>query len=94
MAELILGVAIIYGLLKLVNHIINDRLHLKGFVSGQYGSPPKWSIWVRQAIVYAAVLTAMKLLVVAILAIWPSLIDFGAWLLGWTGNGGNFQIIL
>jgi len=88
-----LGVAIIYGLLKLVNHIINDRLHLKGFVSGQYGSPPKWSIWARQAVVYAAVLTAMKLLVVAILAIWPGLIDFGAWLLGWTGNGGNFQII-
>jgi len=88
-----LGVAIIYGILKLANYIIVDRLHVKGFVSGQYGSPPKWSFWARQAVVYCAVLTAMKLSVVAIIAIWPGLIDFGAWLLGWTGNGGSFQII-
>jgi len=88
-----LGVAIIYGLLHLVNYILINKFQLKGFMSGEYGSPPSWLNWARQTVVYAVVLTAMKLMVIAILAIWPGLIDVGAWLLGWTGNGGNFQII-
>jgi len=87
-----LGVIIIYGLLRLTNHILVDRIHLKGFVSGEYGSPPRWTYWIRQAVVYAIVLTSMKAIVVAIIALWPSLIDFGDWLLGWTGSG-SFQIV-
>jgi hypothetical protein len=85
---------VIYGFLHLVEYILVNRLHLKSFKSGEYGSPPQWSYWARQAVVYGAVLTAMKMIIVGLFAVWPGLLSAGEWLLSWTGDGGSFQVIL
>jgi len=36
----------------------------------------------------------MKLLVVLLLASWKRLLDIGAWLLSWLGNGDTAQVVL
>jgi hypothetical protein len=88
------GVGAIYLALHLLMWFFADKLHFKGFQSGQYGSPPSLSYWARQAAVYVVSLTSMKLLVVLLLASWNKLLDFGAWLLSWLGNGDTAQVVL
>ena len=43
---------------------------------------------------YVVSLTTMKLLVVLLLASWNKLLDIGAWLLSWLGNGDTAQVVL
>ncbi|KAH9983530.1 vacuolar membrane protein-domain-containing protein [Russula compacta] len=89
-----LGVGVIYLTLHLLTWFFSTKLQLKGFQSGQYGSPPSLSHWARQAAVYVVSLTSMKLLVVLLLASWSSeLLDIGAWLLSWLGNGDTAQVV-
>ncbi|KIO12408.1 hypothetical protein M404DRAFT_993402 [Pisolithus tinctorius Marx 270] len=90
-----LGVGLIYLVLQATTFVLLKKLHLKGFRSGQYGNPPSFAYWVRQAAVYVFALTTMKLLVVALFAIWPGTFELGDWLLGWTniGEGESFQVI-
>ena len=88
------GVAAIYGLLHLANYTLVDKLQLKGYQSGQYGTPPKFTYWARQAAVYVAVLITMKLLVVGVFALWPGILSIGEWLLKWTGTNEDVQVIL
>ena len=88
------GVAAIYGLLRFANYTLVDKLQLKGYQSGQYGTPPKFTYWARQAAVYVAVLTTMKLMVVGVFALWPGIISIGEWLLKWTGTNEDVQVIL
>ncbi|KZT43000.1 hypothetical protein SISSUDRAFT_1030178 [Sistotremastrum suecicum HHB10207 ss-3] len=87
------GVAVIYGLLHLLSRLFIDVFHLKGIRSGEYDNPPRFSYWARQAAIYIVVLTAMKLLVVALFAVWPGIIEVGAWLLSWTGSSNAAQVI-
>jgi len=88
------GVGVIYVALHLFTWLFADKFQLKGFQSGQYGSPPSLSYWGRQATVYVVSLTSMKLLVVLLLATWRRLFDIGAWLLSWLGNGDTAQVVL
>lgn len=88
------GVAVIYLILRAANHLLSEKLQLKGFQSGQYGDPPSMLFWARQAAVYVLALTTMKLLVVALFAIWPGIFKVGEWLLSWTGGGDAVQVIL
>ncbi|KAI6018276.1 vacuolar membrane protein-domain-containing protein, partial [Pisolithus marmoratus] len=90
-----LGVGLIYLILQATTFLLSKKLHLKGFRSGQYGNPPSFVYWARQAAVYVVALTTMKLLVVALFAIWPGLFELGDWLLDWTsiGDGESFQVI-
>jgi multidrug transporter EmrE-like cation transporter len=76
--------------------LLVKKLRLKGYESGQYGSPPSITYWARQAAVYVFALTTMKMLVVALFAIWPGISKVGDWLLSWTliGDGEAFQVIL
>ncbi len=74
--------------------MLTTRLQLKGFESGLYGIPPRFSYWARQAAVYVAALTAMKLIVVGIFAAIPGLINVGEWMLKWLGNNPNLQVML
>ena len=90
----IAGVGAIYLSLHLLTWFFSDKLQFKGFQSGQYGSPPSPSYWARQAAVYVVSLTTMKLLVVLLLASWNKLLDIGAWLLSWLGNGDTAQVVL
>jgi hypothetical protein len=91
------GVALIYIILRFITYILADRAHLKGFESGQYGNPPSFAFWLRQAAVYVLSLTSMKLLVVGLFALYPGIFKIGDWLLSWTRTGDGkdaFQVIV
>ncbi|EIN11002.1 hypothetical protein PUNSTDRAFT_100938 [Punctularia strigosozonata HHB-11173 SS5] len=88
-----LGVAIIYFMLHALQSLLTDKMHFKGFESGVYGNPPSLKFWGRQAAVYVLSITTMKLVVIALFALWPGIFEIGDWLLSWTGDGSNFQII-
>ncbi|KAG2138045.1 vacuolar membrane protein-domain-containing protein [Suillus bovinus] len=90
-----LGVAIIYVVHHGITYLLAKRLRLKGYESGQYGSPPSISYWARQAAVYVFALTTMKMLVVGLFTVWPEISKVGDWLLSWTaiGDSDAFQII-
>lgn len=80
--------------LHALTHLLTNKLHFSGFISGQYGDPPSVNYWFRQATIYVLSITTMKLLVVALFAAWSGIFQVGQWLLSWTGNGSTFQIIL
>jgi hypothetical protein len=88
------GIGVIYAILRLVTSTLTNRLHFAGFESGKYGDPPSFNYWLRQATVYVLAIMSMKLLVVGLFAAWPGIFNVGHWLLSWTGDGSNFQIIL
>ncbi|KAL4076349.1 vacuolar membrane protein-domain-containing protein [Scleroderma citrinum] len=90
-----LGVGLIYFILQATTFVLSKELHLKGFESGQYGNPPSFTFWTRQAAVYVFALTAMKLLVIALFVVWPEIFKLGDWLLSWTrmSEGESFQVI-
>ena len=90
------GVGIIYLMLYILTYLLIDKLNLKGFESGKYGSPPSIFYWARQAAVYVLSLTTMKLAVFLLFALFPGIFDIGEWLLSWTwtGKGDALQVIL
>lgn len=90
-----LGVAIIYVVHHGLTYVLAKTLHLRGYESGQYGSPPSIAYWARQAAVYVFALMTMKLLVVGLFTVWPGISKVGDWLLSWTaiGHGDAFQIV-
>jgi len=75
--------------------VLSKKLCIKGLNTGQYGNPPSFNYWARQAAVYVFALTTMKLLVVAVIAVFPGISAVGDWLLSWTsiGDGEAFQVI-
>ncbi|KAI0797016.1 vacuolar membrane protein-domain-containing protein, partial [Abortiporus biennis] len=88
-----LGVAIIYLILHVATYLFTEKLHLKGFESGQYGHPPSVSYWARQAAVYVFALSTMKILVVLLLALWPGIFKLGEWLLSFLGSSNTAQVV-
>ena len=88
------GVALIYLILHVLANILTEKLHLKGFESGQYGSPPSFNYWIRQATVYVFSLLTMKLLVIVLFAAWPGIFMLGEWLLTFLGPSDAIQVIL
>ncbi|KAJ7129271.1 vacuolar membrane protein-domain-containing protein [Mycena epipterygia] len=91
-----LGVGLIYVVLRVLTFIMSERLQLKGFESGVYGTPPSVKYWMRQAAIYVLALTTMKFMVIGLLALLPGLFTLGAWLLSWTytDDGDGLQVIL
>ncbi|KAF9226867.1 hypothetical protein BS17DRAFT_776254 [Gyrodon lividus] len=90
-----LGIGLIYLVLQSATWVLSKKLCIKGLNTGQYGNPPSFKYWARQAAVYVFALTTMKLLVVALFAVWPGISAVGDWLLSWTsiGDGESFQVI-
>ncbi|EKM79919.1 hypothetical protein AGABI1DRAFT_72625 [Agaricus bisporus var. burnettii JB137-S8] len=90
-----LGVALIYLILHFFTHIFSQRFGLQGFESGIYGTPPSVNYWARQAAIYVLSLTTMKLMVVALLALFPGIFKIGEWILSWTWteDGDTVQVI-
>ncbi|TDL29666.1 hypothetical protein BD410DRAFT_892923 [Rickenella mellea] len=88
-----LGIGVIYLVLHLVTYLLTEKLQLKGFRSGQYGTPLSIWFWARQAAVYIFALTVMKSSVLGLFALWPGIFKVGAWLLSWTGGGDAVQVI-
>ncbi|KDQ64450.1 hypothetical protein JAAARDRAFT_28080 [Jaapia argillacea MUCL 33604] len=87
------GVGVIYLILHVLTNILSEKLGLSGFESGQYGSPPSLNYWARQAAVYVLSLTTMKIVVVGLFALWPGIVEVGAWLLSWLGSENAVQVI-
>ncbi|KXN92354.1 hypothetical protein AN958_08585 [Leucoagaricus sp. SymC.cos] len=90
-----LGVTLIYVILRLLTYLAREKLGLKGFESGVYGSPPSIKYWARQAAIYVLTLTTMKFIVVGLFALWPGIFKIGEWLLSWTytKDGDAVQVI-
>ncbi|KAJ7213718.1 vacuolar membrane protein-domain-containing protein [Mycena haematopus] len=90
-----LGVGLIYVVLRVLTFIVSERFQLKGFESGVYGNPPSVKYWMRQAAIYILALTAMKFMVIGLLALLPGLWTLAAWLLSWTwsGQGDTLEVI-
>ncbi|PCH40903.1 hypothetical protein WOLCODRAFT_117906 [Wolfiporia cocos MD-104 SS10] len=88
-----IGVGVIYFFLHILTWLLSEKCQLKGFESGQYGSPPSFNFWARQAAVYVVSLLSMKLLVVALFAVWPGIFKMGEWLLSFLGESDAVQVI-
>lgn len=88
------GVGIIWTVLHGVAYVFSNKLHLTGFESGSYGSPPAFTYWLKQASVYIVAVLAMKLAVGALLTLVPQLFIVGEWLLSWTNGDERLQIVL
>lgn len=89
-----IGVGIIYYCLKYATLILSEKLGLKGFRSGEYGSPLSLVYWMRQLLVYISCLTVMKLVVLSLFALLPGIFQVGEWLLSWLRDGDAAQVIL
>lgn len=92
-AHRIPGVGVIYAAHHGLTYLFVELLHFKGCTSGYYGRPPKVSYWIRQAAIYVVALTSMKLLVVSLFTVYPSITSIGDWLLSWIAPG-SLQVIL
>ncbi|KAH9833660.1 vacuolar membrane protein-domain-containing protein [Rhodofomes roseus] len=88
-----IGVGIIYFILHITTWLLSEKCQLKGFESGQYGSPPSFNYWIRQATVYIFSLLSMKMLVIALFAVWPGIFMLGDWLLTFLGPSDAVQVI-
>lgn len=88
-----IGVGVIYLVLHLTTWLLAEKCGLKGFESGQYGTPPSFVYWLKQATVYVFSLMTMKLLVVALFAVWPGVFKIGEWLLDFLGPSDEIQVI-
>ncbi|KAJ7639253.1 vacuolar membrane protein-domain-containing protein [Roridomyces roridus] len=90
-----LGVGLLYVALRVLTFLMSEKLQLKGFESGMYGTPPSFQFWLRQAAIYLVALTTMKFMVIGMLALIPGLYTVGAWLLSWTytEKGDAVQVI-
>ncbi|EJD48536.1 hypothetical protein AURDEDRAFT_112966 [Auricularia subglabra TFB-10046 SS5] len=86
------GVGVLYLFLKLFTYILDQKLQMKGFESGQYGDPPSLFFWSRQAAVYVVSLLCMKLFVLAIVGLAPFFTTAVEWLLAWAGP--SLQVII
>ncbi|KAJ2003694.1 hypothetical protein GGI04_002874 [Coemansia thaxteri] len=71
-----IGILFITGYLRLFGYLAR-RLHVKGLESGQYGDPPSWRRWVKQASIFCASMVCMKLTVVMLISLFPVLVGIG-----------------
>lgn len=78
----------------MLTYFLTEKCSFKGFESGQYGTPPSFTYWLRQTTVYVLSLTTMKLIVVALFALWPGIFKIGEWLLSFLGTSDAAQVIL
>ncbi|KAF3119715.1 hypothetical protein TWF703_003067 [Orbilia oligospora] len=91
------GIAILIYSLRAITYLCEllppDNPFSYGITSGDYGSPPKASSWIKQSVLYFAGLMFMKLIVAILFAIFPiALGKFGDFLLGWTEGNRRVQI--
>ncbi|RVD86434.1 uncharacterized protein DFL_004710 [Arthrobotrys flagrans] len=91
------GIAILIYALRAITYLCEllppDNPFSYGITSGDYGSPPKASSWIKQSVLYFAGLMFMKLIVAILFAIFPIVLGkFGDFLLGWTEGNRKVQI--
>ncbi|KAF8440660.1 vacuolar membrane protein-domain-containing protein [Kalaharituber pfeilii] len=90
-----IGIFILIAILRILHRLLllsPLTFWHTGITSGEYGDPPKWSWWAKQAIVYFVGLMGMKMVVWLIFALFPWLGRVGDWLLGWTEGDKRVQV--
>jgi len=90
-----IGIFILIVILRILHRLLllsPFKFWHVGISSGDYGDPPKWSWWAKQAVVYFVGLMGMKLVVWLIFEIFPWLGRVGDWLLGWTEGDKRVQV--
>ncbi|KAJ2617286.1 hypothetical protein H4S08_000387 [Coemansia sp. RSA 1365] len=71
-----LGVLFLAGYIRLFEYLA-ARFKIGGLESGNYGDPPSWRIWLKQAFLFCASMLCMKLTVVMLVALLPFLLAIG-----------------
>ncbi|KAJ1936213.1 hypothetical protein FBU59_005127 [Linderina macrospora] len=71
-----LGVLILTGYLKVFGLLVR-RYEIQGMESGDYGEPPQWKRWAKQASVFCMGMVFMKLTVVFLITVLPFLVNIG-----------------
>ncbi|KAJ1978176.1 hypothetical protein H4R34_003303 [Dimargaris verticillata] len=70
------GVYILYLYLKLIHAIVRTA-NISGMDSGNYGTPPRVTSWIKQSIAFFVALLTMKMTVMVALALFPFLAILG-----------------
>lgn len=86
-----IGVPILWFCLHVV-HSWAAKLHVKNIVSGEYGRPPRWSVFFKQASLYMIALIGMKIMLYIFVWWTPFLDDLGAFLISWTTFDPKVQV--
>lgn len=91
-----LGVGVLYLVLKMLNRVFDRMGFSQAVASGYYGKPPQFSIWLSQFSIFFMGLIIMKILVVIIIEIFPSIVELGHFLLSPLEKLGDtrYQIIV
>ena len=88
-----IGIPILIVILRL--YAVGAALIVKppeSIQSGNYGQPPKWTWWLKQAVLYFFGLLSMKACVFLIFELCPWIIVVGNWALRWTEGNEAIQI--
>ncbi|CAH1756885.1 1844_t:CDS:2 [Entrophospora sp. SA101] len=87
-----IGVFILFVILKIVHHLL-AICGVEGINSGDYGQPPQYIFWVKQAVAFIFCLMLMKIVVVILFRLCPFLFDIAEWILGWTLYDVKLQLL-
>lgn len=87
-----LGVPILWFFLYII-HMTAFRVGITGIISGQYGDPPRWSAFTKQAGLYLLGMMCMKSVLYSIEQMLPWLDDIGDFLLSWTNKSPELQVV-
>lgn len=87
-----LGVPILWFFLYII-HMTAFRMGVTEIISGQYGDPPRWSAFFKQAGLYLLGMMCMKSVLYSITQMVPWLDDFGEFLLSWTNKNPELQVV-
>lgn len=87
-----LGVPVLWFFLYII-HMTAFRVGVTEIISGQYGNPPKWSAFLKQAGLYLVAMVCMKSVLFSVTQMIPWLDDVGAFLLSWTNWSPELQVV-
>lgn len=86
------GVPILWFFLYII-HMTAFRVGITEIISGQYGSPPRWSAFFKQASLYLIGVMCMKSVLYSVMEISPWLDKIGAFLLSWADWSPELQVV-
>ncbi|ODQ64715.1 hypothetical protein NADFUDRAFT_47317 [Nadsonia fulvescens var. elongata DSM 6958] len=86
-----LGIPLLWFFLYWIQHFANS-LKIQGIISGQYGYPPKWSAYFKQAALFLFAMILMKIVIYIVFQYLPWLDDVAKYLLSWTYFNPHLQI--
>ncbi|KAK9368633.1 vacuolar membrane protein-domain-containing protein [Lipomyces kononenkoae] len=86
-----IGVPILWFFLSMIGKLVL-QVGIVGARSGEYGHPPKFTWFLKQAIIYFLGLSCMKFVVYVLLAVLPFWDDLAGFLLAWTRGHDKMEV--